>query len=82
MAYIVFACLIFLLLLNRRIIRIMATLADLQSAFQAIRDDVSAVAAKLTALQDQVNQGVPVTQEQLDALVTDAQAIDASLKAL
>jgi hypothetical protein len=62
---------------------------DLQGALDGIKDDVAKVADKVAAqtdlikqLQDQIGKGVPVTQEQLDALVDEAQAIKASLDAV
>lgn len=51
---------------------------QLDAATQAIRDDVAAVSAEVTALLAGVTPGSTITQAQVDAL----NAIDASLKAI
>lgn len=54
----------------------MSTLADLQAQLIDIDADVDNLKGQIAALRDQLAAGTPVTQEQLDALVVQAQAIN------
>ena len=67
---------------------LMATEQELQADLDAIKEGVAAVAAKLAAqaqqiadLQAQILAGTPVTQEQLDGLKSEADAIVTALQA-
>lgn len=64
---------------TERLLTMSQTLSQqLDAATQAIRDDVAAVSAEVTALLAGVTPGSTITQAQVDALT----AIDASLKAI
>ena len=64
---------------TERLITMSQTLSQqLDAATQAIRDDVAAVSAEVTALLAGVTPGSTITQAQVDALT----AIDQSLKAI
>ncbi|HTP77717.1 MAG TPA: hypothetical protein VMJ73_12140 [Rhizomicrobium sp.] len=74
--------------LEAKVNTIMSTEADLQADLDAIKADfttfTSSVATSLQNLKDQIatlQAGQPVSQAQLDALVTEAAAIDAAIKA-
>lgn len=71
------------------ILKIMATEQDLKDSLDNITTGVAAVAAKLADqtqaikdLKDQLAAGTPVSQEQLDALEAEAQAIEDALAPL
>jgi hypothetical protein len=54
----------------------MSTLEELQTELAAISADYDAMLTAIQALKDQLAAGSPVTQEQLDALVAQAQSIN------
>lgn len=71
------------------IIKIMATEQDLQDSLNVINNGIQILAAKfadqsaqIAALKDQIAQGTPVSQAQLDNLESNAQAIEDALAAL
>ena len=71
------------------ILKIMSTVDDLKQSLDNIQSGVGSVAEKLAAqtqaikdLKDQLAQGTPVSQEQLDALEAEAQAIEDALAPL
>jgi hypothetical protein len=72
----------------RKVRRIMTTEKNLQDTLDAIKDGVATVVDKLTAqaktiadLTAQIAAGTPVTQDQLDALGTEATGIASALAA-
>ncbi len=75
--------------LIRRTNKLMAKVQDLQDSLDHITQLVDALPAMFTglkdtiqALRDQIAAGTPVSQAQLDALETEAQAIEDSLTAV
>lgn len=56
--------------------KLMSTLEELQTELAAISADYDAMLTAIQALKDQLAAGSPVTQEQLDALVAQAQSIN------
>lgn len=68
-----------ILLLLRKVSIIMAKLQDLKDALAAVATGVDGLEAAITALKEQIASGTPVTQEELDALLTSVQAIGADI---
>jgi predicted nucleic acid-binding Zn-ribbon protein len=78
-----------LLTLHRKVDKIMATEQELQADLDAIKAAVDALPARFATLnqtivdlQAQIAAGTPVSQDQLDALKAEADAILASLGTL
>lgn len=79
-------CIRLLVTLIRRADQIMAKFEDLKASLDHITEEVAALPAMfadlratIQDLRDQIAAGTPVTQEQLDGLEAEAQAIEDSL---
>jgi uncharacterized protein YoxC len=66
-------------LLLRKVGKIMATLAELNSAIDAVATGVDGLEAAIADLKAQLAAGSPVTQADLDALFDKVQAIGADI---